>query len=93
MSIFEITMLVCFGVAWPFSILKSWRSRSNAGKSVAFLIVILIGYVSGVIHKLLYSRDPVIALYLLNGVMVLTDILIYVRNHRLQSSLTEESGK
>ncbi len=86
MSVFEITMLVCFGVAWPFSILKSWRSRSNGGKSVVFLVVIFVGYVAGVIHKALYSRDPVIVLYMLNGIMVLADILIYVRNHHLENS-------
>lgn len=85
MSIFEIAMLVCFGAAWPFSILKSWRSQSNGGKSVLFLSVIFIGYVAGVIHKTLYCCDPVIFLYLLNGGMVLVDILIYFRNHRLQA--------
>lgn len=85
MSLFEITMLVCFGAAWPLSILKSWRSRSNAGKSVLFLGVIFTGYVAGVIHKALYSYDAVIFLYLLNGAMVLADILIYVRNGRLRA--------
>lgn len=83
LSIFEIIMLVCFGAAWPVSLLKSWRSRTNAGKSVIFLYIIFIGYVAGVLHKLLYHRDAVIALYALNGLMVFADILLYYRNTRL----------
>ena len=85
MSIFEIIMLACFGAAWPFSIYKSYRSRQTAGKSLLFLYVVLIGYFSGVIHKLLYSMDPVIYLYLLNAIMVLTDLLLYYRNQRWQT--------
>jgi hypothetical protein len=83
MSIFEIIMLVCFGAAWPFALMKSWRSRQNGGKSLGFLAIVLTGYLSGIVHKLLHSRDPVIFLYALNAVMVATDIALYVRNGRL----------
>jgi hypothetical protein len=79
-SVFEILMLVCFGAAWPFSIYRSLTSRSIAGKSVVFLIVVLVGYAAGVLHKLLYRYDYVIFLYALNGCMVLTDIVLYFRN-------------
>jgi hypothetical protein len=85
MSAFEIAMLLCFGAAWPFSICKSYTSRQNVGKSIIFLYVILAGYVSGVLHKALYSMDKVIYLYILNGLMVLTDIALYYRNRRLVS--------
>jgi hypothetical protein len=80
MSLFEIGMLVCFGVAWPFSIVKSYRSRQNAGKSVWFLLVVFTGYVCGFIHKMIHSFDHVIWLYAANGLMVLADIMLYVRN-------------
>ncbi len=83
MSIFEIGMLVCFGAAWPFSILKSWRSRQNGGKSLGFLTIVLIGYLSGITHKLLHSRDPVIFLYALNAAMVAADMALYFRNAHL----------
>lgn len=82
-SIFEIVMLVCFGAAWPFSIYRSYTSRSNAGKSIGFLIVVLIGYIAGTFHKIFYNYDSVIFLYALNGALVLTDILLYYRNSRL----------
>jgi uncharacterized membrane protein YbjE (DUF340 family) len=84
-SIFEIVMLACFGSAWPFSIYKSFKSRQNAGKSIAFLFIVLVGYGAGIIHKLIYSRDAVIYLYLLNALMVFIDILLYFRNSRLSS--------
>lgn len=85
MSPYEIIMLVCFGSAWPFSISRSWRSRTTAGKSVIFLWIILVGYVSGIVHKTLYSPDGVVVLYAVNALLVATDIGIFYRNLRLQS--------
>jgi hypothetical protein len=87
MSIFEAIMLICFGAAWPFSIYKGWVNRQNGSKSLVFLYVILIGYISGIIHKLLYNLNPVIFLYILNALMLIADILIYYRNQR-----TEKTG-
>ncbi|EHQ91236.1 PQ-loop domain-containing transporter [Desulfosporosinus youngiae] len=85
MSIFEVIMLVCFGAAWPFSIYKSYTSRSTEGKSISFLIVILVGYVAGILHKVFYQFDIVMYLYILNFMMVLTDLLIYYRNRRINA--------
>jgi hypothetical protein len=84
MSIFEIIMLVCFGAAWPFALAKSWRSRQTGGKSLGFLVIVAVGYASGIIHKILHSRDPVIFLYALNFAMVSADIALYVRNRHLE---------
>ena len=83
MSVFEIAMLICFGFAWPASIWKSWTSRNNAGKSLHFLCIILVGYAAGITHKLLYSYDAVIILYGINAVMVTTDIVLWFRNGKL----------
>jgi len=83
MSIFEIAMLVCFGAAWPFSLYRSYQSRTNAGKSLFFLGVVFLGYVSGILHKVFFSPDPVIGLYILNGAMVAGDIFLYFRNWRI----------
>lgn len=84
-KIFEIGMLLCFGAAWPASIYKSYTARSAKGKSVVFLGVIALGYVSGIINKLINAPDYVMYLYLLNLTMVLTDILLYFRNKRLDA--------
>jgi FtsH-binding integral membrane protein len=85
MSIFEITMLVCFGAGWPVSIRHSYRSRTNAGKSLAFLIIVLTGYLAGILHKVYYSYDAVIYLYMLNGMFVSMDILLYFRNRKIMA--------
>lgn len=82
MSIFEIIMLLCFGAAWPFSIYKSYKSKSINGKSFLFLLIVLLGYISGILHKLFYNFDNVIYLYVLNMIMVGADMLLYLRNCR-----------
>ncbi|MFH0876072.1 MAG: PQ-loop domain-containing transporter [archaeon] len=87
MSIFEILMLVCFGAAWPFSIYKSYKSKKTGGKSIFFLFVILFGYIFGVLHKLIFSKDFVILLYALNAIMVSIDILLYFRNKKMESMI------
>jgi hypothetical protein len=79
-SVFEIAMLVCFGAAWPVSIYKSWKTRAVAGKSLFFLIIVLVGYAAGILHKLIFHYDLVIFLYALNAVMVSVDIVLYLRN-------------
>ena len=76
-------MLFCFGIAWPFSIYHSYKSKRNDGKSLWFLYVVLLGYVSGTLHKIIYNYDLIIILYILNGLMVFADILLYYRNRRL----------
>ncbi len=86
MSIFEAGMLICFGLAWPVNIYKSITSRSTKGKSVFFLYVVEAGYVSGIIHKLLYSPDLILGLYILNLLMVLADIILYYRNRRYEKA-------
>lgn len=78
-------MLVCFGAAWPASLYRSYVSRATAGKSLAFLIIVEAGYLAGILHKLFYSTDLVIYLYILNAAMVFADILIYFRNRRIES--------
>lgn len=80
MSIFEALMLLSFGAAWPTQIIKSYTSKSTKGKSILFLYIVIFGYLSGITHKILYSRDIVMVLYIINLIMVSTDIVIYYRN-------------
>lgn len=83
MSIFELIMLVCFGAAWPFSIYKSYKSKSVSGKSPYFLVVIIIGYISGILNKIFYNYDFVVYLYFINLIMVTTDFILYLKNSKL----------
>ncbi len=90
LSVFEAIMLLCFGLAWPLSIIKSIKSKSTKGKSLFFMIVIGIGYVAGTIHKLLYSMDIVLVLYILNGVMVSFDIALFAINRKREKKMQEQ---
>lgn len=84
MSIFEALMLLSFGAAWPTQIFKSYTSKSTKGKSVLFLYIVIFGYLSGIVHKILYSRDIVMVLYIINLLMVSADIVLYYRNRALE---------
>ena len=90
-SIFELIMLVCFGISWPFAALKSYQARSTKGKSLLFLIAIWIGYISGILHKILYSQDLVIIVYIFNLTIVSIDLMLYARNRRLEKATIEPS--
>ena len=72
-------MLICFGLSWPISIAKSLKTKVVEGKSPWFLIIVIIGYVCGMIHKFLYSFDWVILLYLANLLMVSFDLGLYFK--------------
>ncbi len=75
-SPFEIIMLICFGAGWPLAVVRTWRVKNSAGKSLSFLFLVLIGYISGMLHKIYYSPDRVIILYAVNATMVGTDLVL-----------------
>ncbi len=79
-SIHEATMLLCFGLSWPVSVIKTFRAKSVSGKSPFFILLIAIGYMSGITHKVLYSRDWLVTLYVFNLSMVLLDLFLYTRS-------------
>ena len=90
-ELLEITMIVSFGASWPLNVLKSYRARTAKGKSLGFLCLILFGYVAGIASKLLNSvyrasfaeKWYVLFFYVLNFLMVGTDLLLYFRNRKL----------
>lgn len=77
MSIFEALMLICFGASWPFAVMKTYKTKNVKGKSILFLTLIFIGYIFGIMNKVIKGIDFVIFLYVLNGILVLTDIVLY----------------
>lgn len=89
-SFLEITMLICFGAAWPISIYKSWTSRSSRGKSALFLVVIIVGYLAGIGKCLLDATHwSVVALYVVNVTMVSIDMLLYFHNEAQEKKTAE----
>jgi len=77
--IFEIVMLLCFGCSWPFAIARTIRTRSVEGLSIWFISLVFIGYLAGILYKLIAHFDGVIWLYLTNESMILTEIVLYFR--------------
>ena len=86
MSFFEAGKLICFGASWPFAVMKTYKSKNVKGKSRLFLTLIILGYICGIINKILNSVDIVFWLYIINLLLVGTDFafcLIY-RNREEQ---------
>ena len=80
----EAVMMVCFGLSWPVSLLRSWRARTARGKSLLFLWGIAVGYAVGIAAKLIGGQVTyVLAFYMLNLLMVCADIALYFRNRKL----------
>lgn len=87
MSFFEAGMLICFGASWPFAVAKTYRTKSIQGKSKLFLSLIILGYIFGIINKILNCMDIVFWLYVVNLLLVSTDLyfcLLY-RNIRKEN--------
>lgn len=82
---FEILMIVCFGASWPLNVIKSYKAKTAKGKSLAFLILIFVGYIFGITSKLIMTSFKwyVMFFYVLNLVMVGLDIIMYFYNRRL----------
>ena len=83
-EIFEAGMLLCFGCSWPMNITKSIRAKTAKGKSLAFELFVLVGYICGITGKCSSGQiNWVFAIYILDLLMVATDILLTLRNRRL----------
>ena len=96
-EICELTMLICFGISWPISVYKSYKSRSTKGKSPIFILAIIIGYIAGIIGKFVGEQITyVLAFYCLNLSVVSADLVLYTRNKRIegqQKEICEKKGR
>ena len=86
-SFLEGCMIICFGLSWPLSIMRSYRSRSTNGKSVLFLFFIAFGYVCGLAAKFMsHTYNMAFWFYFPNLIMVSTDIFLYFRNLKIEKA-------
>lgn len=82
-EIFEMLMVISFGVAWPTSIMKSIRSKTSKGKSLLFMVVVFFGYIFGICSKLTAGYiSYVLVFYVINLFMVGTDIVLFFINRQ-----------
>ena len=85
-------MLIIFGCSWPANIYKSLTSRTTLGKSLAFEIMVVIGYLCGITAKIiLFNRTGELQasfwFYLADILLVSTDIVLYFRNLRIDRQM------
>lgn len=93
-EICELTMLLCFGVSWPISVWKSYKSRSTKGKSPIFILAIIVGYVAGIVGKFVGGQITyVLAFYCLNLSVVSADLVLYARNRHIEGMQNKLCGK
>ena len=98
-EILEIVMLLSFGASWPMNVIKSYKVRTAKGKSVAFLCLIIIGYIAGIASKFtneaymaaFAEKWYVLVFYCINTVLVSVDLCLYFRNCRLDRA--REAGE
>ena len=90
-ELLEVIMIVSFGASWPMNVIKSYKARTAKGKSLWFLLLIIFGYIAGIISKLINeaymasiaTKWYVLFFYILNLVMVSADLALYIRNYKL----------
>lgn len=90
-SILETLMIVSFGLSWPLSIMRSYRSCSTKGKSLFFMCFILFGYICGIASKTISGTyNLAYWFYFPNVIMVFTDICLYFRNKKLEAMVEKK---
>lgn len=98
-EILEIIMILSFGASWPMNVIKSYKVRTAKGKSVAFLCLIIIGYIAGIASKFaneaymasFAEKWYVLVFYFINITLVSVDLCLYFRNRRLDQA--REAGQ
>ena len=85
-KVLEVTMLILFGISWPFNLLKSIKTKSTKGKSLLFLVLVDLGYIAGITSKFfsttfVWATDWwVFMVYVINFCFVSTDLIMYFIN-------------
>ena len=80
----EMIMLICFGISWPFSVVRNIKAKTAKGMSIEFTLLIIVGYIAGIGAKI-YSGNVgfVLFVYIMNLVMVSANLVVFFINKRL----------
>ena len=91
-DVLEAIMICCWGLSWPVSIHKSWKSRTAKGKSLMFEVFIWIGYILGIIRKFIQISQGyhttwvfylALVFYFINLTSITIDMALWFRNRAL----------
>lgn len=87
----EAGMLVCFGFSWPLNVVKAYKARTAKGTSLAFIILIITGYIAGISAKIINKQfNYVLGVYFLNLAIVSANVFVYIRNKNLDRKAAEK---
>ena len=83
-ELLEAVMLVCFGFSWPLNVYRNIKSHTAKGMSIAFILLIMIGYVAGITAKIVcHNFSYVLAVYIINFAIVSVNVFVYFHNRKL----------
>ncbi len=83
-AFFESVMLICFGLSWPVNLMKNIKARTAKNTSLFFILLILTGYIAGIISKIVSNNiNYVFILYVINLIMVSANLYVYFYNKKL----------
>ena len=92
-QLFEALMLVCFGFSWPLNVIKAYKARTAKGTSLAFIFLIITGYIAGISAKFLnHQINYVLVVYFLNLAIVMINVFVYIRNKSLDKQSSKKSA-
>ena len=100
-DLLETLMIVGFGLSWPFSVYKSYISKTAKGKSLQFEFFIWLGYIFGIARKFIQYQygsnyDWLFFLswffYVLNFAEISFDMWLYGRNVKLDKLREAETA-
>lgn len=95
--VLEVIMMILFCFSCPFNVIKSYKARTAKGKSLQFLIIIIVGYIAGITGKILtfesgeWLKWLALSVYILNLTMVSAGLVLYVRSTKLDKEREKSS--
>ena len=85
-TVLEAIMMICFGFSWPVNLVKNYQSRTARSMSLPFILLLIAGYVAGILAKILLGQmNWLLVLYVLNLAMILANLGVYFRNRSLDN--------
>ncbi len=82
-DLLEATMLICFGLSWPLSLMKNIKAKTAENMSLRFILLIIAGYIAGITAKVMsHNINYVLIVYLFNLIVVSANIIVYFINKK-----------
>ena len=100
-EILECIMMICFGFSWPISVVKNIKAKTAKSMSLPFILLILFGYLAGVVSKFLsHNINFVLIVYFINILSVCVNLTVYfinrgydLKREKEHCSLDQEAAK